>query len=1154
MFPAFVQKILTPVCFLLSFTCFSQQQPTPRTLLWRITGKGLQQPSYVYGTMHLQDKRLFRFGDSVYHAIETTQGLATEIDFQEAVDSLFNNREKDAEKDKQLAKQKIKLDRSKLNPTAQSLLRKFGITGNIISKKELKDIHEFRTQALLQRGEMPTIVDGFLLGIAQRQGKWTGGIEDVDDQLDIRDEMGSELEPASVLQSEKDFREAVDNMIKIYVAQDLDKIDQWSNREFDGKTRDAILVKRNVKMAWRMDSLSAVRPTFFAVGAAHLPGDSGVVQLLRNRGLRVEPVFSAKQVPGDDYAAHLKQKEWKEVKGSHDAYTVQMPGIPSDVNKPGEAPQMKMFFDLTTMTVYMAGHVNGYDAGARSLDKALQETAKNVSGEDIVASPASIVHRNLQGKETFATKDGYTFRMQVFHKDNRLFMLMAGSPKKEMVTGSDADRFFTSFVPGETAAKQAWKSFSLPGKAFAVRMPGNPEPQKDVDDKVADNPSWVYTTYYSIDPQTDYFYLLQVRQVKAGYNIQNDSTYIAALQEDYESRFDTVKRFDITYYNGYPAAYMEHEVKQVSGAYKSLHVIRGNQVYILMGGAPKGSNMADIDSFLHSLVLLPYEPVVWKKAEAAGFSTHAPAPFKKTEPDSTSNNRHYFVQYTSYNEKDAVSYAVQKSVFSPTYWAVDDSTLMEEKLAFYKGEQDTLLQKTWVQNGNLKGLDLLVKPHGHESLKKIRLLVNRDTLYTLFSIIQAREWKDEHQQFFSEFRLQNEVPPTIFTSKAAHLLQAMTTSDSTEFENVLEDFESVSFRKEDLPLLHKALLENYRDSDEYNSTNSKLLQRILPLADNTTLAFVKGVYPKQEGEKEVNKYRLLQLLAQLKSSESFAVLKPFLLADLPGRGNAILLQRPLLDSLPLTATLFPELLQKADDSLLAPVIAAVANQLLNNNLLASTTLKAYKQPVLNGVANELKLLQQEAYEPWELIRWAQLLGWLNEPEGNAVLQKMLTHKDVSLKQASILALLKNNHPVPASPIAQVAADRGTRLYFYETLQQMGRLSIFPALYASQKSLAESELYNLLAEDYDDFTLTYIGQRTTSYEGAPRLFHLFKVRMAYEDEVKRDYLGVAGPYPVAGREKILYGDATGVYGDERFQLQKTDKLLKNYLLSLKPAEK
>jgi hypothetical protein len=909
-------------------------------------------------------------------------------------------------------------------------------------------------------------------------------------------------------------------------------------------------------MAGRMDSLSAIRSMFFAIGAAHLPGDSGVIHLLRSRGFRVEPVFSAKQVPGDEYAAGLKQKEWTEIKVEDGVYTVKMPGQPSEVGQPGD-PKMKLFFDLTTMSFYMSGHYFGYDEKTRSLDQAMRDGARNM-GDKFKAGPVvSIEHNGLQGRETITTKDGYTMRLRFLAKGKILYILAVGTLKKEMINGPDAARFFASFAAGETKlVKKPWVEFSLPGKAFSVRVPGLPEPQKEIDEKVKDNPSWAYKTYQSTDPQTGYYFLVQKRQVKAGFTIQNDATYLVNLKEDYAGRLDTITRYEIGHYKGYPASWMNYEDRTVKGAYKVLHVVRGNQVYMLLGGAPKGSNMADIDSFLHSLVILPYEVAKWQKEEGPGFSTLAPAPFSKTPPDSTSANRWFFAEYSSYNEKDAVSYVVQKSVFSPTWWAENDSTLMEEKLRIYKGESDSLLQKTWIENNGFKGLDVLIRTGNSTTLKKIRLLVNRDTLYTVLGIVQAREWEaGNHQKFFEAFRLQNEITPTVYTRKVPALLQALTTTDSTAFEAAIEDFESVSFRKEDLPLLHKAMLETYRDNEDNSSANNKLMESILPLADSTTVRFAKEAYARQTGKKEENRYRLLQLLARMETSESFAALKPFLLADLPKSGNPILLQRPLLDTLQLSATLFPELLQKADDSLLAPVIAAVADRLLDSSLLTVAQLKSYRQTVLKGAENEFKLLGQKVYEPWELIRWARLLSWLNDQEANAFLQRLLRQNDPPLKQAAIMALLKNNQPVPATEIANVAADRSQRIYFYDALKTAGKEALFPALYATQKSLAESEAHNLLAEDYDDFTLTYIGQRMAAFEGAQQLFHLFKVRLAFEDDgVKRDYLYVAGPYPATGKAKVLWGAATGMYEEERFQPQKTDKQLKAYLLSIKPTEK
>ena len=93
----FFSLLLTSV----SVYSFGQQQ-YPKTLLWRISGKNLTQPSYLFGTMHLNDKRLFRFDDSVYKAIEHSEGLAIELNPDEMAAYYVNKMVDDMENAKRL--------------------------------------------------------------------------------------------------------------------------------------------------------------------------------------------------------------------------------------------------------------------------------------------------------------------------------------------------------------------------------------------------------------------------------------------------------------------------------------------------------------------------------------------------------------------------------------------------------------------------------------------------------------------------------------------------------------------------------------------------------------------------------------------------------------------------------------------------------------------------------------------------------------------------------------------------------------------------------------------------------------------------------------------------------------------------------------------
>src|SRR5688500_10742390 len=88
-----MKRLLYPLCTALAvtllFSAAAQKPSYPNTLLWRISGKGLSKPSYLFGTMHLADRRLFHFSDSLYHYLEKADGYAMEVDPEEIMSALM---------------------------------------------------------------------------------------------------------------------------------------------------------------------------------------------------------------------------------------------------------------------------------------------------------------------------------------------------------------------------------------------------------------------------------------------------------------------------------------------------------------------------------------------------------------------------------------------------------------------------------------------------------------------------------------------------------------------------------------------------------------------------------------------------------------------------------------------------------------------------------------------------------------------------------------------------------------------------------------------------------------------------------------------------------------------------------------------------------
>jgi uncharacterized protein YbaP (TraB family) len=179
--------VLAVLCFF--FSGVHAQQAFSKTLLWRISGNGLQTPSYLYGTMHLKDRRLFFFGDSVYKSIEASQGFAMELDPNELMDSLFT---KMGAADTSSLLRKI-LDAKKYKSVAKKLEKKFGMPADKITRKQLISERENWYYKSHKPDDMQSVVDMYLYDIAHKQGKWVGGIEDINDQFGIKDELGKDV-------------------------------------------------------------------------------------------------------------------------------------------------------------------------------------------------------------------------------------------------------------------------------------------------------------------------------------------------------------------------------------------------------------------------------------------------------------------------------------------------------------------------------------------------------------------------------------------------------------------------------------------------------------------------------------------------------------------------------------------------------------------------------------------------------------------------------------------------------------------------------------------------------------------------------------------------------------------------------------------------
>lgn len=268
--------------FLIVIPTFSQ------SLLWRISGKGLKNPSYLYGTIHIQDKRVFAYDPLIEEKIKECDAYAMEVLLDELDKESVQKAMlmKDVTLDKLMSKDEYDfLDKFMKEKTGMSIFlfnktKPFFIMSQVMQAGMSKD------------KELP--LDMHFLDIARKSGKIALGIEKFEEQMAAVDQISLQAQAVMLLQSAKDTVKEDDNFDKLldaYLSENLDKMLELSNDStMPANFNDAFLINRNVRMAKQIAKFSKKQTTFNAIGAAHLGGPKGVLELLRQKGFTIEPV------------------------------------------------------------------------------------------------------------------------------------------------------------------------------------------------------------------------------------------------------------------------------------------------------------------------------------------------------------------------------------------------------------------------------------------------------------------------------------------------------------------------------------------------------------------------------------------------------------------------------------------------------------------------------------------------------------------------------------------------------------------------------------------------------------------------------------------------------------------------------------------------
>ncbi len=1176
----YVFLLCSTLCLLFSSTKINAQNTYGSTLLWRISGNGLQQPSYLYGTMHLKDRRLFFFGDSVYKSLESTAGFAMEIDPDAYMDSIFSRM---SESDTTSLLKKLYTS-EEYDKIAKKIEKKLGISADQMTRKKLISL---KNSGLItsKKDDMKASVDFYLYGLAKQQGKWLGGIEDVSDQIELKDELGKNVDILYFIDkaADKKQNQTLEKLIEIYLSQNIDEVENVYGRKFS-TARDLLLIRRNGKMASRIDSLAHIRNTFFAVGVAHLPGDSGLIELLHHKGFTVQPVFSYNKVVPEKYTFIPVNLPWIKFYEKDSAYTVEMPGKPSDLKIMGDALTLKVYSDLSNGMTYMTGFT--FASINDSPAEKLERIVKSFAGKGFTKySEKKIIKNDMEGMEVIAVREGLFYRLRFYTVKNKIFLLMAGGEKKESLYTTGPEKFFKSFTANTMleARPNNWVDYKYAEKAFEISFPTKPSIDRIPFEK--EGGSMSVDSYSAIDIPNNTFYMVAINETKKGYLITDDSLLFNSKTSYYKENdaiITNFRKFDFEGYNAISFNALMHKdgADLVS---KVLVICRGNRSYTLVAITEKGrEDFPDISRFFRSFQFTPSISATWLKQNgpANQFSTWAPSPLEVEEKDTAATEEGVSNEapskanlYIAFDPHTVNSYYIYAEPLSKYYWAENDSSFFEEQSTsvfidstnYYArnnpGNYDSLIYKKAVTNGTVKGVEVMVKNASRSYYKRIRILQHGDSTYQLYTMAPyAVITSENYNRFFNDFRFANEqLPTTIFANKVKLILADIHSTDSAIRSDAVEALVEARFTTADLPLLHKAYLEPYPlDTNDYRTVPDRLVNIIRNLNDTSTIAFVKDNYATIPAGSEDIKIGMLDMLAAQKKLPAILLLKQYLLQDTFKSANANGLFYQLADSLLLAKALFPEVSRLYGDSVVGPGIIRVVTALIDSGLLEKDILKSNLSGVFLTAKKQLRDLQnnKEAYPPFRSFV-TTALEKINTKESIELLRDFLKVKTIYIKNDIVLSLLRLNQAVPAEEIKKVAGDVYQRTEFYNALKKIGKEKVFPSAYLSQQHFAASYLANYGQDEDagDNIDLKFIAEKTATVKGVQSRYYLFKMTTVYDEETTSN-LAVCGPFDMNKSKpevKKEYGDMK-IFYEEKFDPKTTNKLFENYIQELDEEKK
>ena len=1092
----------TIVFLALSSTVLSQE---PKSLLWEISGNGLEQSSYLYGTMHVSKKIAFRLDDVFFEALDQSEIIALESDpgtwldneIQQGPDGYGLSYGFDP---KGFYREGFLLEPPDITDLASYLAFDDRLINNIL----------YRTNEYAQNFEEETYLDMFIYQAGAKFDKTIAALENLEESstLVARASMNAmKNKPDEWLQKKMQGHDLNYLMQNAYRERNIDLLDSIDRAMYTDYYRKNMLYIRNEIMSENLDSVMHKGKVFAGIGAAHLPGSHGVIQLLRNKGYQVEPLVSEATEKGrkikQKFEDQLRPTPLRRQAPEDGSFSLLLPNklYPVSENKTTiyVSPDLANGSYLMVNRIPTYGFLKGSSISIEDVESLLFE---NIPGE--IISKSRIEKNGYQGLDIVNQLKNSDFqRYQIYLKPLEILIFkMAGDGD---FINLQSEKIFNSlefkvdnFQPVELTS--AYKDFN-------VEVPGS---------YIFYNPSrHGVRMIESHNPHNGSYYFLRRSSLFDLQQLEEDQFELGQIQKRFYQDLELEADYSEPGTRSLRSqAVFDHE----EGKVLYLKTIISRADYYMLGVVTDQSEDAEkyFDSFSLKEETYPEE---FKKIRdtAMLFTTVSPVSPKKFVEDSNGYFRRKtkvksynpYTKKTRYQNKnnEAITVELNKAHDLLAFPHIDSLWSIRKK-QYIKKDFKIIREEVKTTADSIHSLQFIAIDTASTRGILVKNIVKEGVLFELKTLVDTLETPSKFiSEFYTNFKpLDSLVGKNFIKDKSAEFFNALRSKDSI----VLKGYRFPYYNESHIDSL-EFYIAKFKYDNENRHIQPYLIQRLGELEGDEKWEFFNRFYKSCYGN-SLAQVKILQALARQQNEASSKLLLRLMAYDLPLVSNTKEIKKifkPYRDNLESAKMLFPELLEYHTVLEYKLEVVALLAELKSKNIIRSNTYKKYVDVMTTDARIQLKrnLGRQNSFH------FQRSSQQISNKQNNQLLddyaillfpfrkQKDIQQFYLRLVQVkapiirttyAALMVLEDEHS-PLNFIDSLAGDINSRALLFDKLKAYNKIHLFPPLYYVQEALAESAIFEDRSFIASKDQVIYLGKDLLESTGNEYNAYFFKIR-------------------------------------------------------------